>query len=62
MTRSQELQRDIQWLRTHPDGDLCSSYHDAGSCWELINALRRELTDCEAKVVAYRQSEDDSDV
>jgi hypothetical protein len=33
----------IEWLVANPDKTLLSTYHDAGSCWELIDALRAEV-------------------
>ena len=31
---------DADWLLNNPDKSMGSTYHDAGSCWDLIDALR----------------------
>jgi len=31
---------DADWLLNNPDKTLGSQYHDAGSCWQLIDAFR----------------------
>ncbi len=46
---------DIQWLLDNPEGSMGSTYHDAGSCWELINALVNRLRDAEGAVAAETQ-------
>ena len=38
-----ELPHDLDWLLAHPEGTLGSKYHDAASCWQLIDALRERL-------------------
>lgn len=39
----EELEADVDQLLKHPDMGMASSYHDAGSCWQLIGALRRRI-------------------
>ena len=38
-----ELKEDGSFLLANPDKDLSSKYHDAGSCWELIDWFRKAL-------------------
>jgi hypothetical protein len=42
---SSDTMADVEWLLTHPDKSLGSVYHDAGSCWRLIEALRQKCRD-----------------
>jgi len=34
---------DVEWLMRHPDMVMLAKYHDAGSCWQLIQCFRRKL-------------------
>jgi len=34
-----ELKNDIEFLVSNPTKTLGSKYHDAGSCWKLIDGL-----------------------
>ena len=36
----EKLIKDAAWLLANPGKDLAAEYHDAGSCWQLINVLR----------------------
>lgn len=38
-----KLTKDAAWLLANPDKDLRAEYHDAGSCWQLINLLREQI-------------------
>jgi uncharacterized protein (DUF433 family) len=37
------VEEDVTWLLENPDKSMGSKYHDAGSCWTLIEALRKRL-------------------
>ena len=41
--READVERDVDWLLNHPGEVLASTYHDAGSCWELIESLRKRV-------------------
>ncbi|HEV3144537.1 MAG TPA: hypothetical protein VGZ47_11680 [Gemmataceae bacterium] len=50
------VQDDLEFLVNNPDKTMMSSYHDAGSCWQLIDAaveeirrLRRQLDELSQK-------------
>lgn len=34
-----DIENDVQYLIDNPKSSLGSKYHDAGSCWKLIDAL-----------------------
>jgi hypothetical protein len=38
------VEEDIDWLLANPDKCMGSRYHDAGSCWQLIERFRRRLS------------------
>ena len=40
---TKQLDKDIQFLLDNPEKTLGSKYHDAASCWELIDALVERL-------------------
>ena len=35
----QEILEDIEWLLANPNSVMISKYHDAGSCWKLIEEM-----------------------
>ena len=37
------LRKDLEFLVNHPDKSLASTYHDAGRCWQLIEAALDEI-------------------
>lgn len=45
----EEIDRDIDWLLFNPDKTKGAQYHDAGSCWQLIEGFRRRLAACEMR-------------
>lgn len=38
-----ELKEDMKWLLANPGKSLLGDYHDAASCWQLIEAIADEL-------------------
>jgi hypothetical protein len=38
-----DVERDIDFLLAKPQVTMYARYHDAGSCWQLIDALRRRM-------------------
>jgi hypothetical protein len=38
-----EVQKDLNFLVENPEKTLVAAYHDAGSCWLLIEAAVKEI-------------------
>lgn len=55
---SDDIMADVEWLLADTDRTLGSKYHDAGSCWELIDAMRLRFIQMQAlmeKLIEQRE-------
>ena len=44
------VRRDVRWLIENPEMTMGSTYHDAGSCWKLIEGFREEIRSLTGRV------------